>query len=543
MLTAHAGAVPMPSLLQSYVTAHAMRSPDATALVAESGALSYGALDERSDRLARLLTELGCLRGERVALLASSSPASIAAMLGVLKADAIYVPLDPRGPAARLARIVESAEPRWILAAGGVIALLEALMARLPPIRRPSVGWLDTDRPPAGGVPPRFTPRDIDRCPAAAPPFRARSHDVAYVMYTSAPRGPRGVPITHASVRRMADWARDHFGIGPADRLSAYAPLHVDLSVFDLYAAFAAGAQLHLVPASAALLPQTMARFIRDSALTQWCSAPAALTPLARFDGVREHDFPALRRVLWGGEVFPEDALIYWMTRLPHVRFTNLYGTTETGVASASYTLPAPPSGRVRSVPLGAPRQGATVAVLDESLRPAAADTIGEICVGGEGLGPGYWRDPYGTLGAYIPDPGASEPGVRLFRTGDRGRMDAGGLLHFEGRSDARIKHRGHRVELGEIETALQALGLLRECVVVAPAAPGLGATICCAYVPRPGAAPSPGQLRRLLLELLPPPMVPERWVQFEKLPRHAGGGIDRRQLSSYFEVQPATAG
>ena len=532
----------MPTLLQQWITAHAQRSPEAAAVVAEGERVTYGQLDARANQFARVLRELGCGRGDRVAILAANSPIAIAAILGVLRADAVYVPLDPSSPPSRLGRILASSEPAWILAAGGAGELLDALVAMQPAEARSHVAWIDTDRMPASRLTPMFTRRDLDACPAGPIASRIDASAIAYIMYTSGSTGvPKGVAVTHASIIAFVEWAVRYFGMDATDRTSGHAPLYFDLSTFDLFGTFAAGAELHIVPPALNLLPQKLARFIRDAELTQWFSVPSALNYMARFDVARQDDFPHMRRLLWCGEVFPTPSLIYWMKRLPHVQFTNLYGPTETTVASTYHTVPACPTDERAAIPIGRPCGGEQVLVLDESMAPVPAGVSGEIYIGGAGLSPGYWRDPDRTRQAFVRDPRNGQE--RLYRTGDLGRFDDQGDLYFLGRVDSQIKSRGYRIELGEVESALNALGMLQECAVVAPPTEGFeGRLICCAYAPLPGQSLAPSQLRSALQRKLPTYMLPSRWVQFERLPKNLNGKIDRRQLTSYFQGHETAA-
>jgi amino acid adenylation domain-containing protein len=342
------------------------------------------------------------------------------------------------------------------------------------------------------------------------------------------------VTLTHANVGHFLDWARAHFGIDASDRVSQHAPLRFDISTFDIYGALWSGAELHLVPAGLNLLPHKLAQLIGGARLTQWFSVPAVLTLMAKFDVIAPGDFPHLRRVLFAGEVLPTPTLIYWMQRLPHVRFTNLYGPTETTISSSYYEVPRCPADARAPIPIGRAIPGEELLVLDGALRPATPGETGELYIAGAGLSPGYWRDAERTAEAFVPRPGV--PGARLYRTGDLARRDADGLVTFLGRADTQVKSRGHRIELGEIEAALHALAALRESAMVAvPSAGFEGALLCCAYVPAPGAAVSPQSLRAGLAGVLPAYMLPQRWLRCDALPKNESGKIDRGALRAAF--------
>src|SRR5437660_1008027 len=409
----------MTALLQQWVTEQAERRPDATAVVMDGARMTYEELEASSNRLARTLKAAGCQQGDRVALLLAKSPLAIVSMVGTLKADCTYVPLDASSPA------------------------------------------------------------------------------------------PRG---------------------------SGHPPLPFVLSTFDVFGTLASGAQLHLVPPEINLLPNALAEFIRHAELTQWFSVPSLLSYMAKFDVVRFNDFPALRRLLWCGEVFPTPALRYWMARLPHATFTNLYGPTETTIASSYYAVPACPEHDGVAIPIGTPCEGEELLVLSDTLRPVSPGEVGDLYIRGVGLSPGYWRDPEKTRAAFVPNPMSPDPGDRLYRTGDLAKPGADGLVYFLGRADSQIKSRGYRIELGEIETALNAMDFIQECAVVAIPTDGFeGTVICCAYVPRPAVSVTPAVVRKELARVLPSPMLPSRWMAFERLPRNANGKFDRRQLQEAF--------
>jgi amino acid adenylation domain-containing protein len=505
-------------LLHSYAATTAARDPDATALVLGDERLSYGELVASSRRLAHLLRDAGVAPGDRVALMVPKEPGAIVGIHAVLEAGGAYVPIDLASPAPRVARVISSAEPRAVLAAPQAQKLLDGL--------RDAGALADVQIVPidAGRSGQPDDPLGIDREPS----------DLAHILFTSGSTGdPKGVQITHAMVSAYVDWAVGHFGTAPGERISGHPPLHFDLSTFDIFATLKAGAELHLVPATANLAPKALADFIRSSELTQWFSVPSTLAFMTRSGVVAEGDFPTLERVLFCGEPMPAPVLADWMRRVPQARYTNLYGPTEATIASSYYDVREVPADETESLPIGLPCAGEELAVLDEERRPVADGEIGQIHIGGVGLSPGYWRDEEKTAAAF-----GSIEGERLYATGDLGWVDERGLLRYVGRADSQIKHRGYRIELGEIEAALNALAELKESAVVAVETEGFEATaICCAYV-ADDAGVTPVSLRKALTESLPSYMLPSRWRTHDALPKNQNGKIDRRALREAFQAE-----
>ena len=520
-----------PVLLTRLFAAQVERRPEAIALVLREQRVSYAQLEAWSNQLARQLRAIGCRRGDRVCLLLPKSVPAIVAILGTLKADCVYVPMDISSPAARLCVMVETCASSCILAVGASASRLREVQAGL---NKPlPVGWLDASVP--DDIAAAFTWGDLSALPATPLDPENTPGDLAHILFTSGSTGvPKGVMITHANVWHFTTWATRYFDFQPGDRVSGHPPLIFDLSTFDIFGSLSAGCSLYLVTPEMSVLPNKLADFIRDAELTQWFSVPSLLNYMAKFDVIRQDDFPAMKRLLWCGEAFPTPALMHWMKRLPHVKFTNLYGPTEATIASSFYTMPACPRDETELVSIGAACDGEELLVLDETLQAVPAGDIGDLYIGGVGLSPGYWRDQAKTAGAFLPNP--ADPGDRIYKTGDLASAGADGLFYLHGRADSQIKSRGYRIELGEIERALHSLAGLKESAVVAVDTGGFeGAAISCAYALEPGFEMSIPELRKRLGALVPSYMLPAAWLCLPALPQNANGKIDRKNLREQF--------
>ena len=277
-----------------------------------------------------------------------------------------------------------------------------------------------------------------------------------------------------------------------------------------------------------------LAAWIRERELDQWFSVPSILSYVARFDALEERDLPSLKRLLWCGEVFPTPPLRYWMQKLPGVPFTNLYGPTETTIASSYHTLSECPADDREEIPIGLPCAGESLHVLDAAGRPLPAGETGDLYIGGEGITLGYWEEPEKT-GSVFVERDLGEGPRTVYKTGDLARIDEGGVTWFLGRADTQIKSRGYRIELGEIESALHSLENLDDGAIVAIPSEGFeGHLICCAFSPKEQDVDPPA-LRKAMAKLVPAYMIPARWRAFERLPKTSNGKTDRVTLRALF--------
>jgi len=528
-------------LLHDWVSQRAIESPDSIAVVEGEERMTYGEFETRSGRLAAVLTSHGVRSGDRVALLVPKSIRALVAIHGVLKAGGVYIPIDTNSPSARIEKIIESSEPRLVLADRNSSKLLPELRMDSPSANTPLVGWLEQGVPAPVDI--AFSAADVASAAPADSRVDGGSEDLAHILFTSGSTGmPKGVSITHGNVSAFVEWAVQHFNIGPDDRNSGHHPLHFDLSTFDMYGTFAAGAELHLVPPSLNLLATKLAGFIRNHGLTQWFSVPSALNYMAHFDVAQAGSFPSLRRLMWCGEVLPTKTLMYWMRHLPDVEFTNLYGPTEATIASSYYRVPVRPKSETESVPIGMACDNESLHVLDEAMDPVPRGDIGDLYIGGVGLSPGYWRDAEKTQAAFRTKEFPDGP-LRIYRTGDLARIDEAGTVHYLGREDSQIKSRGYRIELGEIETAVSAIEGLGECAVVAVDSDGFaGKVVCCAYTLRPGHDLTAAHIRKALARAVPRYMLPAHWMEMEVLPKNANGKIDRRAIRERMSLEQRTS-
>ncbi|HUQ54078.1 amino acid adenylation domain-containing protein [Lentzea sp.] len=510
--------------LDALVGAQAARTPDAVAIVHGDRRLTYRQLDEDANRVANALLAGGLRPGGRVCVLVPKSPEIIVYLLGVLRAGGVCVPLDAASPARRLASVAGQVGPCVLLADTARAALAADVLAAVP---ADVVTLLFVPDGTATADVPVLDEAALSAASTKDPQAPADESGVAYLLFTSGSTGePKGVQLTHDGIGHFIRWARDHFGIAADDRISCHLQMHFDGSLLDVYGALTCGAELHLVPASASLTPTALVEFLRSSRVTQLASVPSVLSAIARYDVLAQDDLPDLRRLIWGGEVFPPDDAAYWVRRLPHVSFTGVYGTTEATIASCFHTVTEPP---VEPLPMGVAIPGEDLAVVDQDLVPLPEGEIGEVVIGGAGVTPGYWRSPERTARAFF-----ERAGRRYYRTGDLGRIGDDGLLRFHGRADRQVKISGYRVELDDLMTALHSVPEVAAALAVTTPGSRGELEICVAYVPAVDGLTVPA-LRTALARRLPAYMVPRRWLVLDALPVNANGKTDLVEVQRRF--------
>jgi len=498
---------PTGATLHGWFVAQAALTPDAVAVIAAEGALTYRQLDERSNRLARRLVAMGAGIDSRVALLLERSPEMVVALLGVLKAGAAYVPLDPDYPAERLAAMLEDARAVAVLAQ-------ERLADRLPTGARTL--FLDGDRDlEEGGELPSTVPEEA----------------AAYLIFTSGSTGrPKATTVPHRAIVNYLLWMQAEFPLTPADRVLQKTAFSFDASVWVFWAPLLAGSTLVMARPGETREPAALVRAIQEHGVTVLPTVPSMLRVLLD-QGLAA--CRGLRRVFVGGEALGADLQTAFFAAFAErePELVNLYGPTETTIAVTFWRCEREQASRPAL--LGEPIANARLHVLGSRLEPCPVGVPGELFVGGVPVSRGYLGRPAETASSFLPDPFASAPGERLYRTGDRVRRRPDGRLEYLGRTDHQVKVRGFRVEPGEIEAALATHPGVGQAAVLALPDPGGGSRLT-AYVT--GEVEEAG-LRAYLKQRLPGHMVPSGWVFLDALPLTPNDKVDRGALA---RLEPA---
>ena len=502
LVLAEGGPAPNPpALIHELVRAQAARTPGAEALRFGGRSVGYAELVREAERMARWLRRRGVGPEARVALWMEPAVETAVTVLAVLMAGGAYVPLDPAAPRERTRWMLGDAAPLLVLTQRAIAAGVEDL----------GVPVLAVD----GGE----VRAEVAAQAEGAPESGVLPENLAYVIYTSGSTGrPKGVLVEHRCVCNTFRQMARVYGAGPGERNLAFAPLHFDASVADLFVALSSGATLVMAPRETMIPGPELLRLLEGERVTHVRITPSALAPLP------PAELPELATLVCTGEPCTAELMARWA---PGRRFLNGYGATEAGIRMTSTRY----ADVTRDPPVGRPIPNTRLLVLDRWLEPCPAGVAGEIYIGGPGTARGYLARPGLSAERFVPDPFAARPGARMYRTGDRGRRRADGEIEFLGRVDFQVKVRGFRVEPGEVEAALRERAGARQAVVLLREdAPG-DRRLVAYVVPGQAGATSPAALRAALVDRLPDYMLPQAFVVLERLPLTSSGKLDRRAL------------
>jgi amino acid adenylation domain-containing protein len=500
-------------LIPDLFEAQVVRTPAAVAVTYQGQSLTYRQLNRRANQLANYLMQAGARPDVCVGLCLERSIDLLVGVLGVLKAGAAYVPLDPSDPQERLAFMLRDA---------GVSVMVtqqrhaHRLLATTVPTLR-----LDADR------------EAIELQPGDDPARRITGENLSYIIYTSGSTGaPKGVMITHRGFANLMAWTQAAFPLSAADVVLQKTPF--TFSVWELYAPLLVGARLVIANPGGHRDPRYLIDLIRTQKISHLKLVPSLLQAMAEESGLDQ--CTSLRWVSSGGEALSWGALERFLARLDVV-LVNLYGPTETTHNAAFWVARQRVSTDV--VPIGHPIANTQLHILDAHMQPVPYGVPGELYVGGVCVARGYLRQPELTAERFVPNPFGDEAGARLYRTGDRARYLPDGSIEFLGRMDRQVKIRGHRVEPGEIETVLVRHPAVRD-VAVLPREDRSGGKRLVAYVvPAQSSALTAASLRGFLDERLPGYMIPARFMMLDTMPLTPNGKVDRQRLSAVGDAGP----
>ncbi|WP_438868773.1 non-ribosomal peptide synthetase [Pseudomonas sp. L1(2025)] len=481
----------LPELLNQHTSDH-------TALVWQGGSLTFAQLHTQANRLAHYLRDKGVGPDVCVAIAAERSPQLLIGLLAIIKAGGAYVPLDPDYPADRLA---------YMLKDSGVHLLLTqtALLELLPATEGVCVIAMDS--------------LHLDSWPTQAPGLHLNRDNLAYVIYTSGSTGqPKGVGNTHAALAERLQWMQATYQLNDTDVLMQKAPISFDVSVWECFWPLITGCRLVLAGPGEHRDPQRIAQLVQEHGVTTLHFVPPLLQLF--IDEPLVAECTSLRRLFSGGEALPAELRNRVLAQLPAVQLHNRYGPTETAINVTHWHCQVADGERS---PIGRPLGNVICRVLDEQLNPLPAGVPGELCIGGIGLARGYLGRAGLTAERFVADP-LGEPGTRLYRTGDRVRWSADGVLEYLGRLDQQVKLRGFRVEPEEIEARMLALDGIAQAVVLVRDAQLIG------YYTAPTELDEK-QVKTALAAELPEYMVPALLMRLAAMPLSPSGKLDRRAL------------
>ncbi|MEM6803779.1 MAG: amino acid adenylation domain-containing protein, partial [Bacteroidota bacterium] len=473
----------------------ARKTPNAIAVVYEGSVLRYKELDERSNQLARYLTDTGVAIEDLVGVCLQRGPEMIISILGIMKSGGVYVPIDPMYPADRIRYVIEDASIRVMLSSTNLVEgisdlgvdkliLLDAVSAS---IQRQSIA------PLAVGL-------SVD--------------NLAYVIYTSGSTGkPKGVLIEHKGICNTILGQISVFSVSDKDHCLQYASPAFDASIWEILLSLLSGAKLCIIEESRKYEIDYFVRFVKEQKIT------FSILPPAFFKLLDVSQILSIKTLITGGEEAPlKNARLFSRTG----NYFNAYGPTETSICATTF------NGEIdTSVPIGSPVPNTTVYLLNEASALVPIGAVGELCIGGAGMGRGYLNRESLTKQRFVTNP--FKAGERMYKTGDLARWLPDGTIEYIGRKDHQVKIRGYRIELGEIENTLSALTEVNQCCVLAKA-DNLGDKRLIAYVVLEGESDK-DSLQKLLAKDLPEYMVPNLWVQLDEMPLTTSGKIDRNAL------------
>lgn len=524
----HGAVLPLPPdmlvhhLFERQAVAHAERY----AVTHGSRHFTYAELNCRANLVAHKLLDLGARPEDRVVLLLGRDAVYLVALLACLKAGTPFVPMDPGYPVHKGVLIIRQSAARFVISDSNYRAQIDEMDLDLPVIDLEEM---------------RATPIAADHPGSQNPDVPLAGKSLAYVIYTSGSTGaPKGAMIEHHGMLNHLLSKINALALTENDVIAEMAATTFDVSIWQYLVALLVGGRTAVIRGDAAWLPHELLAELEREGVTIFESVPSHMKVI--LDEIESrpdaHSLRRLRLYISNAEALTPAQCRRWLRHMPHVPVINTYGATECSDDTSHLMIEASPSDAFPYMPIHGTLPNLTTYVLDQLLQPVPVGVPGEIYIGGIGVGRGYIDDQARTAVAFVPDPFASEPGRRFYKTGDIGRLRSGGVLEFLGRVDFQVKIRGQRVELGEIEAMLGAHENLRDVLVSAAQAQHGGLCLLAYVVPRRHPAPAAHELQTFVRMRLPDHMVPAAFVFLDEFPLNDNGKVDRKKLPALSDEQ-----
>jgi amino acid adenylation domain-containing protein len=534
----------MAYLLSQLLTESADRFCDLPAVCCGNNFLSYSQLDALSGKIAAALHEAGIRTGDRVGIFMAKSAESVAVIFGILKAGAVYVPIDWFTPLERLEFVIENCGMKALATTtSGMAKILSENTLQKQIIPLCLIIDPQTDAPVGAQIAGAAISREvIERQSPIAPVTEGIiDKDLAYILYTSGSTGsPKGVMLSHLNALTFVNMAVDFFGITSKDRLINHAPLHFDLSVFDVFCAIKTGGCVVLLTETEIAFPVAVVNALQRHKITIWNSVPSALIQLVQRASLETSALSSLRLVLFAGELFPAKFLRALMLKIPQAAFYNMYGQTEAN-SSTWYRVDEAPKPDAPPLPIGKAFPNFDVFAIDDSGAPITNPGVrGELHIRGATVGLGYWRNAEKTSANFIANPLRQEHSEIVYKTGDIVTLDERGNYVYIGRNDAMIKCRGFRVDIGEIESTLYKFPGIAEAVVTPIPDEEIGNRLIGFIIPEMGVTVSSDDIKTFCFRKIPRYMAPEIFHICANFPRTSTGKVDRKALINNLSLNDA---
>ena len=492
--------------------------PDKVAIVDQNHEITFKQLDDLSDRLASFIANSSNEIRKPIAVFLAKSALTIIADLAIIKSANFYTNLDEKSPSERLGRLLDNVSPQFVFT-------IKSLKQKLADAGVDDERIICLDGFDIAELPINFKALEQRR-------LLLIDTDPLCLINTSGSTGlPKSVILNHRSTIDFIDWTLENFNFNSNDLIGSLSPLYFDIYTLEIYVALKTGATIYLIPEQTASFPIQLVQFLNKHKITFIFWVPTIMVNIANLDLLEKYEISSLRRIFFAGEVFPTKQLNIWRRDLRNAQFVNLYGPIEITV-DCTYFIIDRDFDDDAPIPIGSPCANSDVFILNDDNNLAEQGQTGELCVRGSSLALGYYNNPEQTALSFVQNPLNNAFPEIIYRTGDLVHINELGEIMFDGRKDFQIKHQGYRIELAEIENAVQALDEIKHaCVLYQKEKKAI------VLVFEASSKVTPKQLRQALQSRLPKYMLPTVFVELDALPQNPNGKIDRQKLSEKFAM------